>query len=105
MKFLLLAFLTATTNAFTVVVCAPQGAATIADVEWAISNKRADLGLGGKGFWKKAVNTCRGGAKKAQPVQVVSFCRSDPYEGTGLADAGKGSVIWCLGTLPTYVFL
>ncbi|CZS99407.1 uncharacterized protein RCO7_00629 [Rhynchosporium graminicola] len=54
MKFLLLAFLTATTNAFTVVVCAPQGAATIADVEWAISNKRADLGLGGKGFWKKA---------------------------------------------------
>ncbi|CZT44678.1 uncharacterized protein RSE6_04878 [Rhynchosporium secalis] len=80
MKYLsiLLACVTGTAG-FSVVVCAPLDGAKIGDVEWAIQNRRHDLALGGKGFWKGHAVTCNRNAEAS--VDVVVLCRSDPYLG------------------------
>ncbi|CZT11036.1 uncharacterized protein RAG0_15328 [Rhynchosporium agropyri] len=58
MKLLLLAFLAATTNAFTVVVCSPKDGATVEAAKEATVNQRAALGLTGPGYWNGNIQNC-----------------------------------------------
>ncbi|CZS87950.1 uncharacterized protein RCO7_12005 [Rhynchosporium graminicola] len=70
--FILLACIAAT-QAASHVVCQAFFGASIGDVEWAVVHRRKELALGEKGFWGGRRMICNG-------KEVLSLCRSDPYE-------------------------
>ncbi|CZT41419.1 uncharacterized protein RSE6_01155 [Rhynchosporium secalis] len=70
--FILLACIAAT-QAASHVVCHGFFGASIGDVEWAVVHRRKELALGEKGFWGGRRMICNG-------KEVLSLCRSDPYE-------------------------
>ncbi|XMA18831.1 hypothetical protein WAI453_011622 [Rhynchosporium graminicola] len=91
MKLLLLAFLAATTNAFTVVVCSPKDGATVEAAKEATVNQRAALGLTGPGYWNGSIQNCLNSL--GESVTVFAFCRNS-YFGRG-STAVKGGYVIC----------
>ncbi|CZT13833.1 uncharacterized protein RCO7_12002 [Rhynchosporium graminicola] len=94
MKYLsILTACVAVTHAYYVVVCVPRDGAEIGDVEWAIQNRRHDLALGGKGFWRGHSTSCHRNANAV--VDVVALCRSDPYIGAHPTVLKYGASVLC----------
>ncbi|CZT53168.1 uncharacterized protein RSE6_14629 [Rhynchosporium secalis] len=90
MKLLLLAFLTATTNAFTIVVCSPKDGATVQAAKEATVNQRAALGLTGPGYWNGNIQNCLN--NRGESETVFAFCRNS-YSGQGSTAVPGGYVI------------
>ncbi|CZT41558.1 uncharacterized protein RSE6_01310 [Rhynchosporium secalis] len=94
-KLLLLALATATTDAYTLVVCQLYRGATTQDVEWGLLHRRHDMGLGEKGVWKAGARKCPLGKKTSETAWMYTFCRSDPYSGSGGVLPPDGGVVEC----------
>ncbi|CZT02772.1 uncharacterized protein RAG0_09792 [Rhynchosporium agropyri] len=82
-KLLILALATATTDAYTLVVCQLYRGATTKDVEWGLLNRRDAMGLGEKGVWNTGARKCPLANKPSETALMYTFCRSDPYVGSG----------------------
>ncbi|CZS88079.1 hypothetical protein WAI453_000478 [Rhynchosporium graminicola] len=94
-KLLLLALATATTDAYTLVVCQLYRGATTKDVEWGLLNRRDAMGLGEKGVWNTGARKCPLANSSGKTALMYTFCRSDPYSGAGGVLPPHGGEVEC----------